>query len=118
MAEDPKNDLWGPINIKEWRKTPVVSGRLATEEDVKTGTAVFYLQNAQELGAKPIHLEIPMPAILEDKDDGIKVPVILVQAEEADGKKYVGYRLIAGGNGMCSLDELELLKEIDSRFKR
>jgi hypothetical protein len=44
-------------------------------------------------------------------EDGSKVvPVILIQAEiRDDGKVLVGYRPLSGGNGICMLDEVDLL---------
>ena len=36
-------DLWGPIQASDWRNTPCVVGRPATEDDVAAGNAVFYV---------------------------------------------------------------------------
>jgi hypothetical protein len=43
--------------------------------------------------------------------------VILVQAEEMPKVKTIGFRFLSGGNGVCTLAELEILKGPDERFK-
>jgi hypothetical protein len=108
--------LWGPLDIVRWTEVPTLAGRVAIERDVKEGRAVFYLQNAEEIGAKPIDMHLPCCAILKEKDR--EIPVVLIQAEQADAKKYVGYRDLVGGNGICTLEELELLSGPDARFRR
>lgn len=45
-------DLWGPILVEQWQQTPCLRGRIAVEQDVKDGRAVFYLGNAAEIGAR------------------------------------------------------------------
>jgi hypothetical protein len=42
--------------------------------------------------------------------------VLIVQAEEVDGRVLLGYRPIIGGNGICTLAEVELLLGPDKRF--
>ncbi len=76
---------------------------------------MFFLQNAEEIGAKPIGMHLPCCAILKEEGES---PVVLIQAEEAGAKKYVGYRSLGGGNGICALEELELLSGPDARFRR
>jgi hypothetical protein len=44
--------------------------------------------------------------------------VILIQAESRDdGKVLVGYRPLTGGNGICTLDEVDLLDGPDEMFR-
>jgi hypothetical protein len=111
IAEDK---LWGPIDMAHWRATPCVTGRLAIEQDVKEGRAVFYIAGEQST-LKPIPLLLPACAILHDEKKA--TPVILIQAEESPEIKEVGYRNLSGGNGICTIAELEILKEPDERFK-
>jgi hypothetical protein len=110
------DQLWGPLDIARWTEVPTLAGRVAIERDVKEGRAVFFLQNAEEIGAKPIAMHLPCCAILKEEEG--ESPVVLIQAEEAGAKKYVGYRGLGGGNGICALEELELLSGPDSRFSR
>lgn len=103
---------WGPVDLKTWRKTPHVEGRTATDRDVEEGRAVF------AVGGEPVELDLPKCAIVQEEGVGEETPVILIQAERLDdGTIAVGYRLVDGGNGIATLDEVELLSEPDGRFR-
>ena len=99
--------VWGPIDLGTWRDVPVLTDGVATEEDVRQGRAVFYLQNATSIGARPLPLDLPLCAVL--REDDREVPVIVIQAEEAEGRTYIGFRFLSGGNGVSTWDELEFL---------
>jgi hypothetical protein len=108
-------ELWGPIDIRSWRSTPVVNGRVATEADVERGCAAFYIAPGT---SRPYDLPLPFPAIVREEGIGEPTPVILIQAEELDAETVaVGYRFVDGGNGLCTLAECELLTEPDERFQ-
>lgn len=103
---------WGPIDITKWRKTPHVEGRAATDQDVNDGRAVF------AVGGEPVELDLPSCAIVREEGVGEETAVIIVQAERIeDGSVAVGFRLIDGGTGIATLDEVELLSEPDERFR-
>jgi hypothetical protein len=103
---------WGPIDLKNWRKTPIVEGRAATDRDVEEGRAVF------AVGGQPVELDLPSCAIVQEEDVGEPTPVILIQAERLDdGTVAVGFRLLEGGMGIATLPEVELLSEPDERFR-
>ncbi len=97
-------DLWGPISANEWRSTPCVIGRPATEADVAAGSAVFYVQG--DSFASPMHL--PCCAI-QSLEDGSEQPVVVIQAELANQDTVLGVRPLAGGNGICTVAEVRLL---------
>ena len=109
--DDP---LWGEIAVERWQHTPCLCGRIAVEQDVKDGRAVFYLGNAEEIGA--VHVDIGLPHCAVIHADGQHIPAIVIQSERAESKHYIGYRPISGGNGLCMLSEVELLPEPDARF--
>ena len=103
---------WGPIDITQWRKTPHVEGRAATDRDVNDGRAVF------AVGGEPVELDLPSCAIVKEEGIGEETAVIIIQAERIDdGSVAVGFRLIDGGTGIATLDEVELLSEPDERFR-
>jgi len=108
--------LWGPIDMAKWRDTPCISGRLGDEKDVKEGRAVFYI-SGDRAELKPIKISLPACAIWNDSQSKKATPVILVQAEETPKMKAVGFRFLSGGNGVCTIAELEILKGPDQRFK-
>jgi hypothetical protein len=106
------SEPWGPIDLKKWRSTPCVEGRAATEDDVERGRAVFAVDG------EPVELDLPSCAIVQEEGVGEPTPVILIQAERLeDGTVAVGFRLVDGGTGIATLDEVELLSEPDERFK-
>jgi hypothetical protein len=107
-------DLWAKIDVDQWQQTPCLRDRVAAEQDLKDGRAVFYLGNAAEIGAAYVDIGLPHRAVIHA--DGQHIPAVVVQSERADGKHYIGYRPISGGNGVCTLSEVELLSEPDARF--
>ncbi len=89
-----------------------MEGRAATEADVEEGRAVF------AVGGEPVELDLPSCAIVQEEGVGEPTAVILIQAERLDdGTVAVGYRLVDGGTGIATLDEVELLSEPDERFR-
>jgi hypothetical protein len=105
-------DSEGPIDMKRWRETPVVQGRPATDFDVNAGRAVFAVDG------QPVELDLPSCAIVIEEGVGEPTPVIVIQAERIDdGTVAIGYRLVQGGTGIATLDDVELLSEPDERFR-
>jgi hypothetical protein len=109
--------LWGPIEIESWKRIRCISGRVAREEDVAAGRAVFFLEDPEIINAHALEVDVPRCAILTEAESGEELPVIIVQVEQADDKVYVGYRNLDGGNGICTEKEIELLDDPDERFK-
>jgi len=106
--------LWGGIDIERWQETACLRGRVAVEQDVKDGRAVFYLQ-----GDEPaIHVDIGLPHCAILSTDGQRVPVVIIQSERAGEKHYLGYRPVSGGNGICLILEVQLLEKPDETFYR
>jgi len=106
------DELLGPIDIQQWQKTPAISGRSATDADVDAGRAVF------AVGGEPLDLEIPSCAIVREEGIGDPTPVIVIQAERLeDDTIAIGYRLLDGGTGIATLEELEFLAEPDDSFR-
>ena len=100
------SDLWRSIEKSEWRRTPCVFGRTATESDVKEGRAVFYVKG----GSLPAAIDLPQLG-LQAREGGASILVVVVQAEHVDGRVLFGVRPLSGGNGICTSDEVELLEE-------
>jgi hypothetical protein len=78
-------------------------GRVATEEDVAQGKAVFYVRGASE----PYQMEIPCLGS-QFKPDGSVIEVVVIQAEVGPNGPLLGIRYFEGGNGVCTLGELRL----------
>jgi hypothetical protein len=110
-----RDDIWGEINIEGWRQTPFLVGRLASEEDVQAGRAVFFAVDPSEHEAKPFGLGLPRCALLRDDEGGLS-PVVVIQAEDLREKVLIGYRPLTGGSGICTINELVLLDGPDGHF--
>jgi hypothetical protein len=108
--------LWGPINPAQWHRVPHMSGALATEEDVKAGRAVFFLGNRGEVSARPSALRLPALALWPDPELGASRPVVVIQVELGQ-KGFAGIRFVEGENGVCLLEELEMIDEDDPRWR-
>jgi len=105
--------MWGSIDMKVWDKTPCISGRIATEEDIKNGIAVFMIPD----GSIPCDTDLPICAIHTDKETGERTPVIVIQAEQINNSITLGVRYLDGGNGVCTLNEVELLEKPNNEFE-
>jgi len=105
--------LWGKIDLERWQETPCLRGRVAVEQDVKDGRAVFYIQDAEELGVVFVDIGLPRCAIFSE--DSREIPVVIIQSERLGEKHTIGYRSLDCGNGICTIAEVELLERPDER---
>ena len=97
-------DLWGPIDREFWKNTPCIRGRQATEQDVKDGIAVYYVNGRTE----PADLNLPACGY-QQLEDGTEQPVVVVQAEVIPDGTLLGVRPLSGGNGICLDSDVRLL---------
>ncbi len=72
------DQLWGPIDVANWRETPVTLGRVATEQDVDQGRAAFYLPSET---SQPHDLPLPAPAIV--REEGVGEPTLVKRLVDA-----------------------------------
>ena len=72
--------LWGPINPEHWKEIYYMIDKLATEKDVKEGRATFFLENLDEIPARPSDIKIPVLAIWTVEDEMENQPVVIIQA--------------------------------------
>ena len=84
-----------------------LSGRAATEADVKAGRAVFVLEGNGTVVGEPLGITIPQYARFKDKSK--VVPAVVIQAETLNGQPLIGLRLLDGTYAMDLLAEVELL---------
>jgi len=86
-----------------------VSGRPATDNDVKEERAVFVLKSDGIPIGQPLNILLPQHAFHIDTKTKHRVPCVLIQAEEAQGFKFAGCRVISDGSWLVgALDEFEL----------
>ncbi|MFO1160027.1 MAG: hypothetical protein U1E60_14390 [Reyranellaceae bacterium] len=94
---------WPPLPTKGF-----ISGRPAQVQDVKDGNAVFVAKVGDAVIGKPLAIVIPQFAFWTDSN-GKKVPVVIIQAEEANGIHIFGFRDAAGADHAATGPEIELL---------
>ncbi len=108
MSAEESKDLWGPIGLENWRTTSVTKGRVANEDDVNAGRAVFYVNGASEA-----HI-MPLPSLARRTGSGSPEElVVIIQAEVVDQGVILGVRPLSGGNAVVTLEEVEVLSEQD-----
>jgi hypothetical protein len=99
---------WPPLP-----KTGFIVGQAATNADVDAGNAAFVAAiNGVSIGV-PIKITIPQYAYY--KENGKKLPVIVIQAEEAQGQKLVGARQINGQDVVGLIADFELLGSVQPK---
>ena len=104
--------MWGEIDLDEWKETPCIRGRSATEEDVEKGIAVFAIPS----GSEPYEVELPLCAIQINEEGSARTPCIAIQIEKNENGVFVGVRYLNGGNGVGSISEFELFAEPNEEF--
>jgi hypothetical protein len=102
------------LDAGNWRSTPAIEGRTATEADIRAGIAVFHIPS----GSTPHPIQLPICAIHHDAKTGEATPVVVIQAAAAAGKVLIGARPLEGGNMVGLLTEVDLVAEPDERFSR
>ena len=102
--------MWEAIDINNWKETPCISGRAATEADVSEGRAVFYVPSDSE----PYETDLPLFALQLDEESNSKVPCVVIQIENTPEGTAVGVRYIDGGNGVGMANEFEFFSEVPS----
>ena len=105
-----KLNLWKAIDIKSWNKTPAINDRVATEDDVKNGLAVYFIENS-DAEHKVYKAQLPKLAYLIDSQTKKEELVVVIQIENTSKGTTVGYRKLDGGNGICSIEELKFLDD-------
>ena len=104
-----ENYDWSSVDRAGWRDVPFVENRLATDEDVRCGRAVFYFEG--EASQVVTGLNLPALAELINEDGKVEI-VIIIQVEAIVGEEdtfTIGYRRFDGGNGVGLGHEFKLI---------
>ena len=100
-----RSSEWPPLPVKGF-----IRGRAATKADTDTGNAVFATSaSAGDAGLTSTPLDLVIPQYAYFNDGPKKVPVIVVQAEEAKGRKLIGARFFDGKPVVGFITDFELL---------
>ena len=104
--------MWEEIKIENWKCVPFTSGRVATDQDVEDGNAVFHIPS----GSKPYETGLPLFAIQISEDESKRVPCVVIQVENCTEGTAVGVRYFEGGNGVGMANEFEFYNDIPEEF--
>ena len=98
MAQEVK---WPPLPVGGF-----LVGRAAVQADVDSGVAIF-ATGVEESAGKA--LEILIPQYGWYIDENVRVPVLILQAEEANGNEVIGARQLDGKTVVGLVEEFVLL---------
>lgn len=91
-------------------------GRLATAEDIHEGRAAFLLHSDGVRIGHPIEMTLPAFAWYVDRETDERQQCVLLQAEEADGKRYFGAELLEEDNLVVGFDtDFELVENVENQ---
>lgn len=102
----------GAYKKNEWDKVAFIRNRIANKEDVIAGRAVFYIEDVEKEyhSYLPIPTSIPSLVFQVDSETRIKTLAVIIQAEKVNEDSIIGVRYFEGGNGICSLNEIEFIE--------
>ncbi len=107
------------VDIAQWKKVPVVNGRMATREETQNGTSLIFVDSEKYPNAKPLDMIMPKLANFYNRNTGREELIIVIQAINIQNDSIVGFRYVNGGNGSAWLHEVQFLadEEIDKLHK-
>ena len=88
---------WPPLP-----KDGFVSGRAATNEDVKAGRAAFSMQSEGRVIGQPLPIAVPQYAF-HVSESGVRTPGVIIQAEVGLGIPMLGIRSLRDGTVLGAL---------------
>ncbi|MDP2414798.1 hypothetical protein [Daejeonella sp.] len=103
-------ELFPPIKIKEWERTPVVNGRLPTKEEIDNGTALLYYPNPGR-DVKAYDMKLPKLAYYSYPKRGKKDLVVVIQIVQSKQDTMVGYRQLTRLNGASVFSHFQFLTD-------
>jgi len=63
-----------------------------------------------------INYKLPRCALFRQGGLGSPIQVIVIQVESGRGGLVMGFRYMNGGNGVCTVEEIEFVDDPDERF--
>lgn len=103
--DEPKNtdDL---LFNENWKEIDHVSGRIANEEDMKVGRAVFFSKS----GTTPYEMPLPALAIHADEETKEETKVVIIQAETGPEGVIIGAIYPDGSHLLATLEEFQVIE--------
>ena len=103
-------ELFPPIPLKEWKKTPAMNGRLPSRKDIDKGNALLYYPNPG-MDVKAFDMKLPKLAYYSYPKSGKKELVVVIQIVQSKQDTMVGYRPIKGLNGASVFSHFQFLTD-------
>ena len=103
--------MWNKVKLENWKEVPFISGRVATEKDIKNEMAVFCIPS----GSEAYETELPL-FVVQKMESGERTPCIVIQIENSPEGTFVGVRYFDGGNGVGTPNEFEFFNGIPDDF--
>jgi hypothetical protein len=112
-------ELFPPIPITEWEKTPAVNGRLPTMEEIDKGAALLYYPNPGK-DVKAFNMNLPKLAYYSYPKSGKKELVVVIQIVQSKQDTMVAYRPLTGLNGASLFTHFQFLtdEEVKEQMKK
>ena len=99
------------VDIDEWNSVPVVNGRMATQEETRSGASLIFVDMEKYPNARPLDMQMPKLSTYKSRYTGREEIIIVIQAINVDNDSIVGFRYLNGGNGSARLNEVHFLSE-------
>ncbi|MCD6017564.1 MAG: hypothetical protein K0S53_685 [Bacteroidetes bacterium] len=107
---DCPDDLsFAPIDIRYWNKTPAITGRLPTYEDIKDGKAINFYGGFEQ--ARPFYMKLPKLAYVYSQYKRKTELVVVIQIVQTSTDTVVGYRYLSGGCGGSMFHDFHFLTD-------
>ena len=104
--------MWESIDLNNWADVPCIKERTAEEVDVENGIAVFAIPSGSEVYG----INLPSCLVHIEEETENRIPGIIIHAEKTEEGAFLGIRYIVGGNGVCTLDVIEILEGPNGEF--
>ena len=101
-----------PFSTTTWSDVPVFTGRVATQDDVNSGQAVYALSDT--FNGRAVEGEFPQPVIWYDEDDEYGALIVQAEAhdtEEGETLEVLGLMLPNGETVVAFADDVD---EVDA----
>ena len=107
----PDSKLYPPINIRSWRNTPVINGRLPTYPETQNGLSLMYYDKKKNPDAKPYNMTLPKLASFYNPNTKRIDIVVVIQIVQTANDTIAGYRYLTGGDGTHNFRDFHLLTD-------
>ena len=103
--------MFPPVNVRDLHNVPVVTDRLPTREETRSGKSLIYIDESKHPNANPLPMELPRLARYYNESTQKNELIVVIQAITVEGDSVVGFRYLNGGNGSAWLNEVEFLSD-------